>query len=138
MVDAVTSQTLQDADDYAVMRFTNTSDSTGEAAVLKVDVSTLDASGRNGAACSEVIIEEIEFTMAGMSVQILWDADTDVVAAVLGCLAGAYNGKMNFCNRGLTNNSGAGKTGDIKFTTLGAGANDSYDITLKMRKKYAS
>jgi len=134
MADAVTVQTLQDADDYVIMRFTNLSDGTGEAAVTKVDVSTLDVSGRNGAACSEVVIEEIEYSIVGMSVSLLWDATADVRAAVL-----SNSGLMTFCGtKGIPNNAGAGKTGDIQLTTTGHTSGDSYDITLKMRKKYAS
>jgi len=137
MADAVTTQILQDADDYAIMRFTNLSDGTGEAAVLKVDVSTLDASGRNGAACTEVSIEEIEYSISGMSVSILWDATTDVRAAVLGGSASDANGRLSFLGRRVPNNAGSGKTGDILFTTTGHTSGDSYDITMKMRKKYA-
>ena len=43
MADAVTSQTLIDGDLYAVMKFTNISDGSGESAVTKVDVSALQA-----------------------------------------------------------------------------------------------
>lgn len=139
MADAVTSQTLQDADDYVIMRFTNLSDGTGEAAVTKVDVSALDASGRNGAACSEVVIEEVEYSVSGMSVSLLWDATADVRALILAGSASAISGKLTFCGtKGITNNAGAGKTGDIQLTTTGHTSGDSYDITLKMRKKYAS
>ena len=41
MADAVTSQTIQDGERTAVLRFTNVSDGTGESAVKKVDVSAL-------------------------------------------------------------------------------------------------
>ena len=41
MADTVTSQTIQDGERRAVMRFTNVSDGTGESAVKKVDVSAL-------------------------------------------------------------------------------------------------
>ena len=37
MADAVTSQTLIDGDRYAVMKFTNISDGSGESAVTKVE-----------------------------------------------------------------------------------------------------
>ena len=43
MADAVTSQTLQDGDKSVVMKFTNISDGSGEAAVKKVDVSALQS-----------------------------------------------------------------------------------------------
>ena len=48
MADAVTSQTLQDGDKSVVMKFTNISDGTGEAAVKKVDVSALQAQSGSG------------------------------------------------------------------------------------------
>jgi hypothetical protein len=41
MADAVTSQTIQDGERKAVLKFTNISDGTGETNVVKVDVSTL-------------------------------------------------------------------------------------------------
>ena len=56
MADAVTSQTLVDDEENVVMKFTNISDSTGESAVKKVDVSALKAKG--GDACSGVIIKK--------------------------------------------------------------------------------
>ena len=51
MADAVTSQTLSDGPKYAVMKFTNISDGTGEDAVTKVDVSGLNASA-DGDTCT--------------------------------------------------------------------------------------
>lgn len=41
MADAVTSQTIQDGERKAVLKFTNISDGTGETNVVKVDVSAL-------------------------------------------------------------------------------------------------
>jgi hypothetical protein len=41
MADAVTSQTIQDGEKTAIVKFTNVSDGTGESAVKKVDVSAL-------------------------------------------------------------------------------------------------
>ena len=53
MADAVTSQTIQDSQTTAVLKFTNVSDGTGESAVKKVDVSALEANHR-GEACTSV------------------------------------------------------------------------------------
>ena len=39
MADAVTSQTIQDGERKAILKFTNISDGTGESAVTKIDVS---------------------------------------------------------------------------------------------------
>ena len=119
------------------MAFTCHSDGTGEAAVTKVDVSALSP------APDEVVIERIvASTSANMGVEILWDADTDVTAWII-----SPNTSYEFCfcgdsSAGLTNTSGAGKTGDIKFTT-GAGfgtlaTTDAYSIVLYLRKKHTS
>lgn len=125
MVDAVTSQKLVDGAKNVVYSFTSVSDGTGESAVLKVDVS-----GLNGAPTA-VKINKIHYDVQGMLVEILWDADTDVVAAVLGTGQGILDYTMF---GGLQNNAGAGVTGDIKFTTVGHSANDSYTIILEMAK----
>ena len=127
MADAVTSQKIVDGPKNVVYAFTNISDGTGESAVLKVDVSAL-----NGAPIA-VRIRKVAYSTFGMGVQILWDATTDVVALVLN----GY-GEIDFNGfGGLPNNAGAGKTGDVLFTTLGATAGDSYTIVLEMDKIYS-
>jgi hypothetical protein len=130
MADAVTSQTLVDGARNAVMKFTNVSDGTGESAVLKVDVSALSG------APTAVKINKIEYTTEGMSVNILWDATTDVLAVHL---PQNSSDTLDFCDAGgLINNGGAGKTGDIMFTTVGhsALADDRYTVVLHMVKKW--
>ena len=83
MADAVTSQILQDGDKSVVMKFTNISDGSGEAAVKKVDVSALQTQSGSGAACTGVSIQQIWYECNGMSVDLLWDASTDVIAWTL-------------------------------------------------------
>jgi hypothetical protein len=125
MADAVSTQTLMDNVKNVVMKFTNTSDGTGESAVVKVDVSAL-----NGAP-TEVKINKIHYDVAGMVVRLLWDADADVTCVDLqgdGCLDATGYG-------GLINNGGTGVTGDIRFTTIGHTSGDSYSIILEMSKK---
>ena len=56
MADAVTSQTLIDGDRYAVMKFTNISDGSGESAVTKVDVSALQPLASNTAAQKPALV----------------------------------------------------------------------------------
>lgn len=132
MADAVTSQTIIDNRQWAVMKFTNTSDGTGESAVLKVDVSALTP------AASMVSVAKVFYSVAGMVARLLWDADTDVTMLDL-----QGDGVLDFdtgpCRdfRGLTNNAGTGVTGDIRLTTVGHTANDSYSIVLVMRKTLA-
>ena len=126
MADAVTSQTLVDGAKNTVMKFTNISDGTGEAAVLKVDVSTLSG------APSRVRIKRITYCTAGMGVDILWDATTDVL---VWHLPTDNSDTLDFTEiGGLQNNAGAGITGDIMFTTVGHTAADRYSILLEMIK----
>lgn len=133
MADAVTTQILQNGPRNAVIKFTDVSDGSGESAVLKVDVSTL--SGIDGIAPSEVRIVGIDYSLTGMQVQILWDADTDILAWELTPDADNHIDFDQF--GGLKNNSGTGKTGDVRFTTVGASSGDSYSIILRMVKVYA-
>lgn len=134
MADAVTSTTISDGTHKAVIQLTSLSDGTGEAAVTKVDVSSL-AAREDGTACSGVHIEKVTHSIIGFTqVQLLFDATTDTIA--LG-LAQDSNGHMDFSSfGGIKNTSGSGKTGDIKLTTIGAANLDSYVIVLELIKKY--
>lgn len=128
MADAVATHILVDGPKTAVMKFTNISDGTGESAVTKVDASALAGSP------SEVRITQIWCDSLGVAVDILWDATTDVLAHTI---TSNNNGHWDYrCFGGLWNNSGAGKTGDIKFTTIGASSNNRYTIVLELSKVY--
>ena len=132
MADAVTSQTLQDGDKSVVMKFTNISDGSGEAAVKKVDVSALQAQSGSGAACTGVAIQCVWYECSGMAVDLLWDATTPLIAWSL-----SGYGYFDFRSAGpLINNAGSGKTGDIKFRTVGQSSGDRYSIMMKMGKSY--
>jgi hypothetical protein len=133
MADAVTSQTIQDGERKAVLKFTNASDGTGESAVKKVDVSTLTTNTR-GQACTSVTINKIWWQCTGMSVKIEFDATANVLAIGLSENSNGYHDYANFS--GIPNNAGAGKTGDLDFTTVGATAGDSYMIILELIKSY--
>lgn len=129
MTDAAASQVLIDGPRNAVMKFTNVSDGTGEAAVTKVDVSALSG------APAAVRIDKIHFSTSGMAVRILWDATADVDAFLV---ATDQTGCLDFtCFGGLKNNSADGKTGDIKFTTIGHTNGDVYTIVMEMTKVWA-
>lgn len=133
MADAVTTQKILDGEKNAVFKFTNISDSTGEAAVTKVDVSTLNAS-KSGDSCTEVVIERVQGSTEGMSVDILWDATADSLAVTTPT---DNDFDFDFCAfGGIPNNAGSGKTGDIKFTTNNAASGDRYTIVLHLKKKY--
>ena len=133
MADAVTSQTLLDGERLAIMKFTNISDGTGESLVTKVNVSSLAASG-SGKACTGVIINKITSVCHGMEVRMYWDATTDVPFFLTTVNTNYENDFSNI--GGITNNSGAGKTGNILFSTADASVGDTYTVVLEMIKTY--
>jgi len=133
VADTVTSQTIQDGERKAVMRFTNISDGTGESAVVKVDVSAL-SSNSAGDACTEVSVAKIWWQCVGMGVELLNDATADTLIIGLSPDSNGYHDYSDFT--GIPNNAGAGKTGDIVFTTIGASNTDTYTVILELIKKY--
>jgi len=135
MADAVTTQTILDGERLVIQKFTNISDGGGETAVVKVDVSTLNPD-TYGHACNGVKINKIWAQTYGMAVDILWDADTNVIADTV---PADVMYKMCFSDfGGIPNNSGTGKTGDVLFTTVGAASGDRYTIILECIKTYAN
>ena len=134
MADAVTATTVEDGPKIAVIYCTNTSDGSGETAVTKVDVSAL-SSLQDGTACSGVRIEKIVFSNVGMGVKVLWNASTNVIAAEL---PADYSDTLDYSDMsGLPNvAASSGKTGDIKFTTVGHSSGDTYSIVLHCLKQY--
>ena len=133
MADTVTSQTIQDGDKIAVMKFTNASDGTGESAVKKVDVSALNANSL-GQSCTSVTISRIYWACVGMRVNIEFDASTNVLAMPLP--ADSTGDEYYDLFTGIPNNAGSGVTGDIDFTTVGHSDGDAYSIILVLTKIY--
>jgi hypothetical protein len=134
MADAVTSQTLLDGERLAIMKFTNISDGTGETAVTKVNVSNLSASN-SGKACTGVAVTKITAVCHGMEVRMYWDATTDVPFFLSNVNSNYTNDFSEF--GGITNNSGAGKNGNIVFSTSDASTGDTYFVVLEMIKSYS-
>ena len=134
MADTVTSQTIQDGERVAIMKFTNVSDGTGESAVKKVDVSAL-ASSSQGKACTAVKVAKIWWACRGMGVNIEFDASTNVLITGL---PSDSTGDEYYSDvfTGIPNNAGSGKTGDIDFTTVGHSSGDTYSIILELVKDY--
>ena len=133
MADTVTTQTIQDGERTAVLRFTNVSDGSGESAVKKVDVSAL-AKNSAGKECTEVHIQRIYWATVGMSVNLEFDASSNVLA--IGLPANSTGDEYHDNFTAIPNNAGSGKTGDIDFTTTGHSSGDSYMIILELIKKY--
>tara|TARA_R110002167_G_scaffold61628_4_gene174068 strand:- start:270 stop:674 length:405 start_codon:yes stop_codon:yes gene_type:complete len=133
MADVVTTQTLIDGARTTVMAFTNVSDGNGEAAVAKVDISTLQGMGGPGGSSvsTDVRISQVWYSVDGMNVDILWNATTNVLALSL-----ISDGHLDFRSfGGLQNNAGSGVNGDILFTTRGHSSGDTYSIILELTKK---
>lgn len=126
MANTVTTQTLLDGPRNLVLLLTGVLDTSNESRVVKVDVSSYDP------APTKVRVDKIQFSVAeGLKVVLDWDADTDVRFAAItgtGCLDACRFG-------GLTNNAGAGVTGDIALTTVGyASGTMTYTLVLEMTK----
>lgn len=138
MADAVTTYTLFPEPKVGtstkqsrrqVMKFTNISDGTGEAAVVKVNIANLV--GPNGVTPTKVRIDKIQYAVFGMVVYIYADQTTDTpIAALQG------TGDLDIKDAGGIVDVGTGGTGAITFTTTGHSAGDSYDITIEFIKKY--
>mgnify|MGYP003120658175 FL=1 len=133
MADTVTSQTIQDGEKTAILKFTNESDGTGEASVKKVDVSAL-ATNSAGKTCTSVSISRIYWACRGMGVDIEFDATTNVLAIPLP--ADSTGDEYYDLFTGIPNNAGSGVTGDIDFTTVGHSNGDAYSIILVLTKNY--
>lgn len=135
MADAVSSQVLLDGERLFIGKFTNISDGTGETAVVKIAVSSLSKNSF-GLSCVGVKVNKIWVSTHGMEVRVLFDATVDTVAWII-----PQNSQylMDFSEfGGLTNNAGAGVTGNVAFTTSDNSAGDMYSIILECIKIYAS
>lgn len=132
MADAVTSQTIFQGDKQVIMKFTNISDGTGESGVVKVNVANL--AKYQGQSCVAVQIDRIYAATSGMDVRMYWEASSPaLIAAIPQNVMNTYDFDLF---GGIDNNAGAGKTGNITFSTAGQTAGDSYTIILVMRKLY--
>ena len=133
MADTVTSQTIQDGERVAILKFTNESDGTGESSVKKVDVSALTTNSA-GETCTSVSIARIYWATRGMGVDIEFDASTNVL--ITGLPADSTGDEYYDIFTGIPNNAGSGVTGDIDFTTVGHSSGDTYSIILVLNKNY--
>lgn len=129
MADAVSTHILHESKQRHIAKFSNVSDGTGEADVVKIDVSALTIP------CAEVDILGLWFSTDGMAVRIEWDATTDTVAWLVPANQTGYLDFTKTFPGKLRNDSGSGKTGDVLFTTIGHTAGDTYTIILDCAKR---
>ena len=110
-------------------------DGGNESAVSKIDVSGL-AKSANGDTCSGLRIVEVWWIVKNMTVEVLADASTDIIIMHID----ENNGYQDFTSFGGlpdTSDYGSSGTGDVKFTTTGAGAaGDSYQVVIRGTKQY--
>ena len=137
MADITTSTKLNEDTRQVVYAFQYQYVDTGdESAVLKVDVSGLAANAA-GEACTAVRIVEAWSIIKSMTVEVLADASTDVIILHLDENQSGYQDFSSVGGLPKTTTYGSSPTGDIKFTTTGAGAaGDAYQIVLRMIKEY--
>ena len=132
MANTFTTQILQEGPRNVVMKLVGTLDASDQSSTLAVDVSALNQGGI-GPSPTAVRIDHIDYSISDqIKVELLWDATTDVIALAL-----AGREDMSFKSfGGLTNNAGAGKTGDINILTTGyASGTQTYTIILHMVKQ---
>jgi hypothetical protein len=130
MADTVTTRVLSSGALHHAAVFTNISDGTGEASVVKVDRSTL--ANLSGQAPAALTILDVQWSIQGFSsVAIAFDHNADDVVLVLG----AGTGRMKFAGLGGIKDPGsAGATGSLVFTTRGGSAGASYTIALRIKQ----
>lgn len=127
MADVYVNQ-VYDGARNAVFKITDVSDGTGLVAQNVTNVASL--SPNPGV---HLKLRKLRFTIAGMSVRLQWAATTPVDLWILNPGEDFLDFETIFSG-GLPNNAGAGVTGDIILTTIGAGANSNFSIVLECIK----
>jgi hypothetical protein len=137
MADITTVTTIADNPREVIMAFQYQYVDTGnESAVSKIDVSSLVKSS-SGETCTGIRIMECWWVISAMTVEILADADTDVIIMHLTEGQSGYQDFSKFGGLLKSQSYGTSGTGDIKFTTTGAGATgDAYQIVIRAAKEY--
>ena len=124
MANVVTEYTKINGTRYLVHKIVIAGDGSGdETAKVVIDVSALG--------CTEVRLLKVFSCLGGFTGLLSWDATTDVPIINL------PDGEMHISATdygGLSNNAGAGKTGDIVLKTTGLGANEFGTIIFELEK----
>ena len=135
MTDTVQINTLYDGPKRRVLQLINTSDGTGESAVIKSNISD-DTANNNPhiGSPAKYSIQEVEWTVQGFaSIAINFDATTDDEGLLLGVGSGYKDLRAV---GGIMDPQSTGYTGDIVLTTNSATSGDTYDIIIHLRKYY--
>lgn len=127
MADIVTSQVTVDGSRNYIITLTNLSDSTGEAAVKKVDVTTMHP------VPTSLRLEKVQGDVAGMNVALLWGANTKQKFLELS------DSQVDMCmeeDGGLPDPKATGFDGCVYLTTANQAAGSSYTLHLHFKKKF--
>jgi hypothetical protein len=137
MADLTKVTTIADNTREVIMAFQYQYVDTGnESAVSKIDVSGLVANA-DGEACTGIRIAECWWIISAMTVEILAAADTNIIVMHLTEGQSGYQDFSKFGGLPTTSSFGTNGTGDVKFTTTGAGAaGDAYQIVIRGIKQY--
>ena len=137
MADLTTSTKISENTNEVVYAFQYQYVDTGnESAASKIDVSAL-AKNADGETCTGIRIVEIWWVISAMTVEVLADADTDIIILHLAEGQSGYQDFSRFGGSPTSSAYGSSGTGDIKFTTTGAGAaGDAYQIVIRGIKQY--
>lgn len=120
----VTKQTIIDGSRNLVVKVHITG-ATDLADEVLIDASTYSP------AFTDVRLMKIEGNMAGLKLNLEWDASTDVPILTVGDGSFCHDFKDH---GGIRDNAGSGKTGDILGTTEGASADTYGWITFYLKK----
>jgi hypothetical protein len=137
MADLTTTTKLSESTQEVVFAFQYQYADTGnESAVSKIDVSALTKSS-NGDTCTGIRILECWWVIKAMTVEVLAAADTNIIVLHLDEGQSGYQDFEKFGGLPTSSSYGTNGTGDIKFTTTGAGAvGDAYQIVIRASKQY--
>lgn len=119
MADSVATKTIVSGPDKSIFLFTNKSDGTGESSVTKIDISTLPG------APTRIKITRLEWAVEGMAVELFFDRTSPDRAFICA-------GQGSLTMEGIQD-AGTGGTGDLKLTTIGHTAGDTYSIMVEVK-----
>jgi hypothetical protein len=126
MANLITQRTLLDGSRLSTVQIDITGDGTGEETATQI----IDASALNGAPAT-FKIRAIQWALVGFSVQLLWDATTNVHAFTLP--AGSDGLRFSDTGAHIINNAGTGITGDLLMTTTGLAAGSNGTIIFEIQ-----
>ena len=132
MANTFSTQILEEGPRNVVMKLVGVLDTSNQSLTTAVDLSTLNQGG-TGPTPTAVRIDMVDYSISdALNVQLYWDATTDVIALAL-----IGREDMNFKGfGGVTNNAGAGKTGNILIQTTGyTTGTQVYTLILQMVKQ---